>query len=291
MSRKQKRILWPVLIAIALGIVGFAFASKRAGTTELKLPPAIEAGSLQPLRRNPPPVAASADNRHVHLASVSPQLRWNLNEMGDRLNKPGKERLAITGTLVRADEAQPLNVLLVLEYPDRLRMTLQRSGQSRVLTFDGQTARAAGNELSAVERDLIEMLVYDNADHFFSTQMLGKATRFFGSRFRTEGAAANAPAYDIYEVSDQIDTSAQRRQQSRRYYFNSSTLLMEGVRYEIERNGSEVSVEIRIRGWQRVGGQALPGRIIRLENNQPVLTLTISSIALSPRADDGIFGN
>jgi hypothetical protein len=291
MSRKQKRILWPALIAIALGIVGFTFASNHAGAREPKLPSVTRAAGARPIGQNPQSVATTIDNLHVHRASVSPQLRWNLNEMGDRLDRPGKERLIFTGTLSRADDAQPFNVSVVLEYPDRLHATLQRNSQSRVLTFDGQTARGTGNALSAVERDLIEMLVYDNADHFFASQMQRRATHFLGSRFRAEGAGPNAPAYDIYEVSDEIDTSSQRRQQVKRYYFNSETLLMEGVRYEVERNGSEVPVEIRIRGWQRVGGQALPGRIVRLENNQPVLTLTINSIALSPRADDGIFGN
>ncbi len=290
MSLQQKKIFWPALVVVVLSIAGIVFAMSNKPTASTRRP-ITQPNGVQRLGQDLPAVPASEDDKHVHRAKLPGQLRWNLNQMGDRLDKPGKERITITGTLTRADDTQPLDVSIVLEYPDQLRATVGKGNQSRVMTFDHQRARGAGSAISSIERDLIEMLVYDSADHFFSTQIQRKATRFLGNRFRAEDASPDNPAYDVYEVLDEINTSRQTRSQSKRYYFNSNTLLLEGVRYSIERNGSEIPVDIQLSDWQGTQGQAFPRRIVRLESNQPVLSLTISSMALSAKADDGIFAN
>jgi hypothetical protein len=46
MSKKQKRILWPVLMVIAIGVSGLVFANTRSGRSAL--PSAGINGSLQP---------------------------------------------------------------------------------------------------------------------------------------------------------------------------------------------------------------------------------------------------
>lgn len=285
MSKKQKRIFWPVVILAALGLGALAFASERNARKT------IEARSLS--SQNPPAVTNSRSEEYVRAGRLWPQLRWHLKTLGDRIEKPGKERITITGTIKRAGDSQALPMAVTLEFPDRLRLTVQDGLQQRVVTFNGQAANSVGNALTAREREFIETLVYDTAEHFFVGQTQGTAMRCLGQRFRTDdGTTPNysGPYYNLYEVSDQIKTAPDARQQVKTFYFNSDTLLLEKVRYQIMRNGTAVEVETRISNWQQAQGQQLPRRIVRIENGQPVLALTITALAISSRVDDGSFG-
>jgi hypothetical protein len=67
--------------------------------------------------------------------------------------------------------------------------------------------------------------------------------------------------------------------------------MLERVRYRITRNGAPVSVETLIGGWQRVGSQQVLGKITRLENNTPVMILTVTAASLTPHVADGVFNN
>jgi len=66
-------------------------------------------------------------------------------------------------------------------------------------------------------------------------------------------------------------------------------LLLERVRYEINRNGSAVKVEERLGDWTREQGQQVARRVERLENGESVFVLTVSTAGLSARVADGVF--
>ena len=285
MSKKQKRILWPVLVMVALGLGALAFASSRNARRAIEARPVAS--------QNPTAVVNARSEEYVRAGRLWPQLRWHLKTLGDRIEKPGKERITMTGTIKRDGDPQALPMALTLEFPDRLRLTVQEGLQQRVLTFNGHAASGVGSALTPREREFIETLVYDTAEHFFLGQTQGAVMRCLGQRFRTDdGTSPNytGPYYDLYEVSDQIKTSVEARFQSKVFYFNSDTLLLERVRYQVSRDGAAVEVETRISGWQQTLGQQVPSRIVRLENNQPVLTLTVNVASLSPKLQDGIFG-
>jgi hypothetical protein len=218
-----------------------------------------------------------------------PQLRPMSEALGDRLERPGKERLALLGALRRAskkNEDRPAR--LILEFPDRLRLE-ERDG---VTVYNNDFASSNG-VLKRNERDEVESLLFDFVDHFFASQMQGAATRFLGSRFRLDdGANPNytGPFYELYQVTDRIAVEKEVREQQKFYYFNSDTLLLERVRYQIERDGESVEVEVLIGGWRKVDGQQIPGVITRTEGGAPVLSLSITSAAVGGRQNDGIFG-
>jgi hypothetical protein len=226
---------------------------------------------------------------YVRRGHLWPQLRPMSEALGDRLEKPGKERLILIGALRRAskkNENRPAR--LVLEFPDRLRL----EEQDGITVYNNDFASSNG-VLKKNERDEAESLLFDFVDHFFSSQMQGAATRFLGSRFRLDdGANPNyaGPFYEIYQVTDRIAVEKEVREQPKLYYFNSDTLLLERVRYQIERDGEPVEVEVLIGGWRKVNGQQIPGAITRTENGAPVLSLSITSAAVSGRQNDGIFG-
>ncbi len=243
----KRKLLWPVLVTVALFTTVLAVASirKRLDSRTVK-PPLVRP------RQNPivPPTATG--QVYVRVAQLWPQLRWNLKAFGDRLQKPGKERTSLTGTLSRAGDAAPVPVILILEFPDRLRLTMQIGAQSRVITFNGQQAQGVGGPPDSREEDLIETIVYDTAEHFFAGQSKGTALRFLGEHFRLEDgtqANSNGPVFDVYQTTEQIKQTTSARQQTKLYCFDSDTHLLGLVTYELERNGSRTAVR-RLRLWQ-----------------------------------------
>jgi hypothetical protein len=279
MSKKRKGNLWLLLItAVSLSAVGFA------ATRMMRRQPAatvrLDIQQDQPDR--------DKNRGYVQRGRLSPRLAMNLKAFGNRLEKPGKERLTITGELRSSSDSQPREISSTLEFPDKLRLSIQNGLQNRLITFDKQEVKG---QATSDELDLIESLSYDSAEHFFNTQMQGNAMRFLGSRFRTDDGSNpdyNGPYFDIYKIADRIDSSGEERA-AKLYYFNSDTLLLERVTYVINRNGSEVNVETRLSDWRVEDGQKAARRIERLENGKSVFVLNIRSAAFGRRADDGSF--
>ncbi len=87
-------------------------------------------------------------------------------------------------------------------------MRLEEQGsQPRVIGFDGSNGWVLCAVLSNADREVIETLLFDSADHFFLAQTQGFATRALGPRLRLDdGRTPNytGPFYDIYQVGDRI---------------------------------------------------------------------------------------
>ena len=238
--------------------------------------------------------ATSPKAQLVRRSQLWPQLRDILNMLGDRFEKSGKERLTMVGTLSRlsGSQTQTTAFRLITEFPGRMRLDEQAGTQTRIIAFNGQDARRVGGSVSRSDEDTIETLVFDSVDHFFDGQMGGVPTRFLGYRFRLDdGTTTNyvGPFYDIYQIADQVRIGPSVRTQPKLCYFNSKSLLLEEVHYSISRDGVPIDVEIQIRDWSTLNDQRFPAYIARIENGQPVLTLTITSAVLGPQVDDAIF--
>jgi hypothetical protein len=227
---------------------------------------------------------------YVRRGRLWPQLRPMSEALGDRLEKPGKERLVLIGALRRAskkNENRPTR--LILEFPDRLRL----EEQDEVTVYNKGDFASSNGVLKQNERDEVESLLFDFVDHFFASQMQGAATRFLGARFRLDDGADpyyKGPFYELYQVTDRIAVEKEIREQQKIYFFNSDSLMLERVRYQIERDGEPIEVEVLISGWQKVDGQQIPNNITRTENGAPVLSLSITSASVGAKQNDGIFG-
>jgi hypothetical protein len=235
---------------------------------------------------NSPEVAAvpvAVRSEKVNRILLPNQLRWALKQLGDRLEHSGKERLTISAELQQSAGSAP--VQLILEFPDRLRLMVQDTYFAPVVTFDGNQASALGRQPDRRERQVIESLIYDSAEHFFISHTRGSAVRSLGNRFHTDDGLQ----YDIYELTDAVNVDTATRVQSKRFYFNSDTQLLEKVRYAIERDGATVQVETRFGDWKTSEQQRFPARITRIENGKPVWTLSVASAVLSPMLNDGVF--
>lgn len=284
MKKKVRINFWSALLTLALSLSAITFA-----TAKILRPKS--AGTRTVPSQNPSNVTRPNRSAYVRRGQLSSRLAMNLGALGNRLEKPGKERLTLIGTL-RTATAETREFAVTQEYPDRLRLVVG-GPQSRSIVFDGEQASALLTPITADELDLIETLAYDNAEHFFAAQMQGKAMRFLGARFRTDDGSTpdyDGPYFDIYKIADQIKASGQERA-AKLYYFNSDTLLLERVAYVANRDGSEINVETKLSDWRVVDGQQVAHRIERVENGQSVFVLNIRSAGLGQRAEDGIFAH
>jgi hypothetical protein len=275
------------LLAVALltlgAVTGLAIAAARGGGAA-NAPSAAERLQNAQARAVPPPQQRSD---YVNAGRLWPRLRGALRAMGDRLEKPGKERLTLTGTLMRDGDSAPF--VMVSEFPGKLRLEVTGRGAGNTLVFN-ERARGRG-ATDARDADLIETLVFDTAEHFFEGQSLGVGTRLLGSRFRADDGATphyDGPFYDIYQVDETVEAARPPRHRTKLYYVNSDTMLIERVRYEDQGGGATVRVGVELE-WQQVGGQRVPRRITRTEGGSPVLTFVVNAATVGQRVEDGLF--
>ena len=237
-------------------------------------------------------VGKTTDPSLIHKRELSFRAKDSLTAVGDRLEHPGKERLILTGSLSRdASSGGTVPIRIITEFPHKLRIEEERNGKTKVSGFDGRLAWVRGEALNGSDKDFIESLIFDSIDHYFLGQTQGFATRLLGTGFRPDDAEANysGPLYDVYQVVDQIPDGDNLRQQPKFYYFNSQTKLLEQIKYERDRNGRGLKVEVRLGDWQQVDGQRIPTSFTRLENGEAVMQLTVTSTQISQRLADNSF--
>src|SRR6267142_3842227 len=122
MLQRKNLLLW----SITLSLCGtFLYGYARAPIKVRKSP-----------SQNPPVYQTRGEEAYVRQAALMPQLRWSLKALGDRLEKRGKERLTLIGTLTQPADLQPVPFTAIREFSDRLRLTFQAGVQTRVLTFN-----------------------------------------------------------------------------------------------------------------------------------------------------------
>jgi hypothetical protein len=288
---KYRRLFWPTILLLAVTSTALALISVRTRTVAVAAKKTHLSNSQQANDSTGALVNSGLD--YVRRGRLRPQLQEALTILGDRLEKPGKERLTLVGALSRYTtfETRTVPVRLMVELPNRLRLEEQEALGLRVTTFNGREVMTSSGSLSRSDRDLVESLVFDSAEHCFTGQSQGLATRYLGPRFRLDELNDKSPTYNIYQSVDLITMDAVPRQQSKFYYFNSDTLLLERVSYETERDAAPIRVAVQIAGWHQLGDQQVPSSITRLENEQPVWSLTVGSALVGPRVPDGIFGN
>jgi hypothetical protein len=295
--QKRPFVKFATLGLIAFGLMSLTLAASKS---ERLLRTKVEKPAPSTTRRvGPPDQSQSKASRpvksgYVRRAALQPRLRDALGVMGQRLEDEGKERVMLNGTLRVGGQGQPLFVQVIRELADKIQVERRGDVKRSSLNFNGQRTAKVGEVSGIPDESLLETLVNDSAEHFFAGQAQGLATRFLGFRFRLDdGTDENytGPFYDVYQVDDQVRIGGDLQQRSKLYHFNSDTRLLERVRYQIERGGVPIDIEVVLGDWQMVQGEMVPRQITRVEAGVTAFTLNVESIGIGPHAEDGLFSS
>jgi hypothetical protein len=189
--------------------------------------------------------------------------------LGDRVRVAGKERTVLNGQFT--DENGKVTAV---------RLTLQLPG---LLRLEGLTPAGQNKRLEEV---LLETFTADTAEGMLASIKDGAAVHLIGRRVGpdpTKRGGEHQGVHDIFEVAGPVRSTG--RERLKRYHFDSETGLLAGTHYIDETTSPPSTIEIRFSDWRRVDGSVYAGRIERLENGHPAFSLTVTTIAASPRQD------
>jgi len=231
-----------------------------------------------------------AKTSFVTFSSVPSHLYQHWKAYGDRIAKPGAERIVASGTVIRratpfAAASSPASVTVLIEYPGRARVDEAGKGSA---SFDvGLTTGNSSAQSTEDVGDMLELLVEDFSDGFFRIATAEGRQRWIGENFRS----ADVPGrlYDIAEVTFQSSVRGAVTTQVKTYFFDSKTKLLAKVAYRESKTRGLVAVESEFSDWVQVSGQAVPKTLVRREDGVEMLRVSLSQVAITAAASDGSF--
>lgn len=223
------------------------------------------------------PAPVTAVGPYVTPAQLPPTLLRQFFALGDRLMKPGNERVTLTGTLTTANGTS--GTVIVLELGGKLNVTWPGLSAARVV-FDGTTPSVVGNVLNS--NDLLEAFVDDLPDTLMLAVTKGTSPRLLGQRYTTPAGGF----CDYYDVATYGQTNKQSKPLVKRYCFDSATSLLSSVRYITP--SSQLTVT-QFDGWATVNKQAVPYTIIRTLGGTQSFRFQVQNAIVSPSVADKTF--
>jgi hypothetical protein len=228
-------------------------------------------------------IAGSGDSLFVAMPSVvAPQIA----ALGDRVRRPGKEKITFVGQYVDPSGSQP--ALVTYQIPGLVRLEGFKPGSVRI-TFDGE--RSYGSS-SAADDAFLETFTIDTVEGMLASTKRGASLRLLGRQFQPHPKnfpKYAGPRYDIYEVAAAVPFRQDQLVRLKRYYFDSKTGWLVRTRYRDLTPSRPVTVEIHFSDWQTLDGSAYPGRIDRYENGQAIFSFVITNISAGPRVEPAAF--
>jgi hypothetical protein len=166
--------------------------------------------------------------------------------------------------------------------PDLLRIETTVFGFKAIQTYDGTTAWTLSpmqgmEALKTETRDMEFIAAATALDGPFSLNKEGKYTLKY----------SGADSYQDRPVEILTLTSETERL---KYYINRENWLVEGIRYEYNKNGGWYSMEYRIKSYQEFMGTLFPGEIAAVINGVEMLSLFVTNIKTLENLDMKRFG-
>ena len=214
---------------------------------------------------------------------IPAQYRSYATALGQRLVKPGKERITVSGYLSYNPESQEkaLPIQIILQYPMKIRVTLP--GSSMAFNRFSRTQNVPPPGRLA---ETIQLLLEDSVEGFLAIRSTVGLPRHLGSGYALANAAAGSPGIDIVQMT-YPDVFQNGQPIVKTYWFNSITKLLGMVGYF---SASGARVDIVIDDWRDVEGEKIPFLIERYEDSKLTMRLTLSSAAVTAGIEDGTFG-
>src|SRR5262245_44492405 len=206
--------------------------------------------------------------------------------VGGRLKNAGKEQTIYVGELVDAQgnrsAAQVLHQLPTL-------VRLEGFSQGRVLSFDGERRRGI---LTKSDETAIEVFAMDVPEGMFAALRKGAALRHLGSGFGPDlriNPNYKGSRLDILSVVGNAMVTLNHPLQSKLYYFDSETGLLQTTRYNDDTTSPSIPKETRFFGWHMIDDSAYPSRIEHYEGGRLVFSFSAKAITSAKAADPARF--
>lgn len=230
-----------------------------------------------------PTHAGSQDGPAVVPSQTPMELKPYLIAPGQRLHKPGRERIEAAGNITYLEGDRPRVEPVRITWQIPLKVRLSRNGTW--VGFD------AGNPAQIVPRspkvaETIQTLLEDSVEGLFALQKKRVSMRYLGSDFKLEGAKESDPGMDVVLIS-YPDRFREKQTTLKSYWFDSSTKLLGVVAYT---SASGAATHTVIKDWREVSGEKIPFCIERWEDNRLAIRLVLDSVSVSAGANDGAFG-
>jgi hypothetical protein len=242
-------------------------------------------GLLAEAQSLPVPVLSNPSQSTTVLGNLPWELQVKVNALGDRLEKPGHERITITGTLTRNGASNPS--VIVFQLPYMLKIGF---GGSEVLGFDGTGSWHSTGSIVSRDQDLIEAFSDDSAEaFFFSIVRQTHALRPLVHSARMDDGSSptySGPWVDIYQQLGPVLTRADRTVRQKHFYFDATTQLPDRVRY-MSPAGNRIEV-VRSQ-WTQFQGQYVPLQISRYQDGQLTDSFIGTAVTITVATNDGTF--
>jgi hypothetical protein len=226
--------------------------------------------------------AGSDDKNSLSLNRVPANLKPYVNAVGDRLRKPGKERISAIGTLQSGleDASQPIPVKILWQHPIKVRLDIDGGA----FVIDGAAKKPRQSQSKQVE-DTLEVLLEDSVEGLLAIEKGPGSTRLVGSGFKPDGATVGDSGVDIVQtIFPNVFRSGQPS--AKTYWFSHKTKLLGQVVYY---SGTGKLVEVVIQDWRDVQGEKIPFWVERWEDRKLTMRLILTSANVSTGAEDETF--
>jgi len=209
-------------------------------------------------------------------------LRRYLRATGDRLLKPGKERIQSTGG-IETTPGTSSSFTWIREYPGSVRI----NGMGKNLIFDNISFNVT--QLDDMDEDLLEGLSSDTEDAFFEQLSKGNRGRLLGAGAAVQGATGFGSMVDIFEMAMPVLTRQVKDVSVKHFMFDSSTGYLHRVAYSKFKNGVRSSMVTELRDYTMSNGVAVPTKIYRGANRQRRYQIQVNQTLIGVKANDNTF--
>jgi hypothetical protein len=205
--------------------------------------------------------------------------------LGDRIKKPGNERLVMTGELTASGKRD--QIVATVELPGKVRV--QYAATNRVVAFD-KTDVSAPKIAQDSDQALVDTLAYDSAEAFLFATLQGTLPRILGFGFVTPGdKGAFGAAVDIFETTQVIRSGTRDAVLAKQFQFDTQTGLLRRVTYRYLKGTTPVKVETELSQYQSVAGSKAPQKITRKEGGVVVMDIALTGLQAQPKQNDNTF--
>ena len=213
--------------------------------------------------------------------------------LGERVEKPGKERLTIAGSLTAGGKTVPATIRW--ELPGQFRLDQTGGGRPILVNGPGLALGKSQAALDAGEEALAESLLYDRCESVLYGIATGFPARLIGEHVRQGrnlGPGYSGPYYDVVDIVAKADGRTTSPTRHKRFLFDSFTGLLQRVLYRAPgTTGAENLVETVFDQWTTIDGSPFPLVTERRVNGTVVMRFQASTHLVGAKVADGAFEN